>query len=272
MAPICTACGTLFAEAPEPPPHCPICEEERQYVPPGGQDWTTAWELAAEHVNSFRQHEEGLIAIETVPSFGIGQRAFVVLSEHGNVLWDCLTLLDAGTERLIQGLGGLSAIAISHPHYYTSMGRWSEAFDAPVFLHEDDRQWVVNPRGRLVFWGGENRAIQPCLTLIRCGGHFAGATVLHRAEADSGTLLAADVLQVGPDGTLSFMRSYPNLIPLSAPVVERIVTRLAPYRFARIYGAFAEREILADGEAALARSAARYIAAVSGNGPADREP
>jgi hypothetical protein len=273
-ASICTACGTEYPDGPEPPPDCRICEEERQFVPEGGQGWTTIEALARRHSNFFRQHEANLLALETTPHFAIGQRAFLVRSEHGNVLWDCLALLDLATETLIHALGGLSAIAISHPHYYTTMHRWSEAFDAPVYLHEADRQWVVRPAAGLAFWEGEIRELLPGLTLIRCGGHFAGGTVLHWADGAQGrgAILSGDVLQVLPDRKhVSFMRSYPNLMPLSAPVVERVAGRLAPYSFERIYGAFAGREILADGKAALLRSAHRYACAVSGNGPADAE-
>lgn len=271
---ICEACGTEFPQSSSRPAACPICDEERQFVPAGGQAWTTHDALAAAHSNTFRQHADGTFPISTVPSFAIGQRAFLLVSPQGNVLWDCLSLLDDATTSLIRALGGIAAIAISHPHYYAAMGRWSDAFGAPVHLHADDRHWLVNPGGNLVFWDGETRELQPGLTLIRCGGHFAGGTVLHRARgpAGHGELFSGDVLQVAPDRRhVSFMRSYPNLIPLSAAVVERIVARLAPYEFDRIYGAFAEREILQDAAAAVRRSAERYIRAVSGSGPADEE-
>ena len=272
---VCTACGTEFPPAAAAPSACRICKDERQFVPASGQAWTTLEELARRHANSYRQHEPQLIEIRTTPHFAIGQRAFLVLSQHGNALWDCLTLLDEATVTLIGGLGGLAAIAISHPHYYSAMARWSEAFGCPVYLHAADREWVVNPAGDLRFWDGDSHAIGAGLTLIRCGGHFAGGAVLHWADGAEGrgALLSGDVLQVGPDRRhVSFLRSYPNLIPLSAAVVDRVVDRLAGYRFDRVYGAFAEREILEDGEAAVRRSAERYIAAVSGRGPADREP
>ena len=271
---VCEACGTEFPPSPRPPAACPICDEERQFVPASGQAWTTHDALAGTHSNTFRQHGEGVFAISMAPPFAIGQRAFLLVSPQGNVLWDCSTLLDDATISLLRALGGVSAIAISHPHFYTTMRRWSDAFGAPVHLHADDGQWVVNPGGDLLFWEGETRELQPGLTLIRCGGHFAGGTVLHRARgpAGGGELFSGDVLQVAPDRRhVSFMRSYPNLIPLSAAVVERIVARLAPYEFDRIYGAFAEREILEDAAAAVRRSAARYIRAVSGSGPADEE-
>lgn len=272
---ICTACGTEFPPSPAVPAGCPICADDRQYVPAGGQRWTTLDKLARKHANTFREHEPKVLAIRTEPGFAIGQRALLILSDDGNVLWDCLTLLDDATVTLVRAIGGLAAIAISHPHFYTSMARWSDAFGAPVFLHAADRQWVVNPGPNLAFWEGDSREIGPGVTLVRCGGHFAGGTVLHWADgADGrGALFPGDVLHVLPDRRhVSFMRSYPNLMPLSAAVVERIAARLNPYRFDRIYGAFNEREIMQGGEAAVHRSVERYVEAVSGRGPADTEP
>jgi hypothetical protein len=271
---ICVACGTEFPDSPAPPKSCLICQEERQFVPPSGQRWTTLGELAGKHANTFRQHEPNVLSVTTAPSFAIGQRAFLIRTPAGNVLWDCITLLDDAARTLIEALGGLEAIAISHPHYYTTMKRWSEAFAAPLHLHAADREWVVNLEDERAFWSGESRGLLPGLMLIRCGGHFAGGTVLHWAEGAGGrgALFSGDILQVMPDRKhLSFMRSYPNMMPLSAAAVERIAARLARYRFVRIYGAFADREIMEDGEAALRRSVKRYVDGVSGRGPADRE-
>jgi len=67
-------------------------------------------------------------------------------------LWDCISLVDEGTVGLINNLGGLDAIAISHHHYYTSMVEWSKAFgDIPVFIHKNDRQWVQYPHENIHF-------------------------------------------------------------------------------------------------------------------------
>src|SRR5437660_257308 len=162
---ICTACGTQYAPGEAPPAHCTICEDERQYVPPTGQSWTTLEALAARHFNSFREHEPGLIGIGSQPAFAIGQRALLVCTPHGNVLWDCISLLDAATVTLIKGLGGLAAIAISHPHFYATMVEWGRAFDAPVLVHEDDRQWIMRPDEIVQPWSGETREVLAGVTL-----------------------------------------------------------------------------------------------------------
>jgi hypothetical protein len=95
---------------------------------PRGQSWTTLERLRISHHNGFRQYEPGLIGIGTQPKFAIGQRALLVCTPEGNILWDCISLIDDATVTLIKGLGGLHAIAISHPHFYTTLVDWSRAF------------------------------------------------------------------------------------------------------------------------------------------------
>ena len=261
---ICTACGTQYAPGEKPPPQCTICEEERQYVPPAGQSWTTLKALAAGRFNCWREHEPGVIGIGTQPSFAIGQRALLVRTPHGNVLWDCIALLDEATVTIVKALGGLAAIAISHPHFYTTMVEWSRAFGGvPIHLHAADRQWVMRPDPAVQFWDGDTKSIGQGLTLVRLGGHFDGGTVLHWADWSEGrgVLLSGDILQVVPSGHVSFMWSYPNLMPLSAATVERMAQILEPFAFDAVYGAFSGRgQIDTNGKQVVAASVKRYIA------------
>jgi len=268
---ICTACGTQHPPSEAPPPRCSICEDERQFLLPSGQGWTTQKELAVGHANAWRQHEPGVLGIGTEPTFAIGQRALLLRTPHGNVLWDCVSLLDAATVTLIEALGGVQAMAISHPHFYTTMVEWARAFNVPVHLHAADRSWIVRPDPALKLWDGETLPLLPEVTLIRGGGHFPGSAVLHwRQGADSrGVLCSSDTAMVAADRkSLSFMRSYPNLIPLPARAVERIAAALAPFAFERIYGIFFDRVIPTGGKQALEASVARYLAAV-GRGDTD---
>jgi hypothetical protein len=271
MHSICTTCGTQFAESAAPPAACPICEDSRQYVPPSGQAWTTLDGLQRSHRNSFRRLEPALLGVGTTPEFAIGQRALLVQSRAGNVLWDCISLIDQATIDLLNGLGGVAAVAISHPHYYTTMVEWSRAFaNAPIYLHVADREWVQRTDPAIEFWDGSSRTIAAGLTLIRCGGHFAGGTVLHWPEgaAGRGALLTGDILQVTMDRRhVSFMRSYPNMWPLSRAAVESIARAIARYRFDRIYGAWWDRHIETDAHAAVARSLERYIAGLERDDP-----
>lgn len=268
---LCNACSTSYPDAPRPPGRCPICEDERQFVPAAGQSWIARDALADAHRNAWRRHEPGLLSVQTVPAFGINQRAFLLRTPEGNILWDCIALLDPATEELVRGLGGLSAIAISHPHYYATMQDWSAAFGAPIHLHAADRDWVMRPAPSIRFWEGETLEIAPAVTLIRAGGHFAGGTVLHWAGAadGAGALLAGDIVQVTPGARrVSFMWSYPNMMPLSAAVVRGVAARLAPWPYERIYGAFPGQEVANGGPAIVARSAARYVELLEGR-PSD---
>jgi hypothetical protein len=262
---ICATCGVQFAGSDQPPAACPVCEDPRQWVPEDGQRWTTMAELAREHRNEVREDGE-LTGIGTAPGFAIGQRALLVPSADGNVLWDCITLLDDATAEEVERRGGLAAIAISHPHYYSAMVDWAHRFGCPILLHADDAEWVMRPDPAIELWSGETRALGG-LELVRCGGHFAGGTVLWWPEGagGAGALLAGDIVQVIPDRShVGFMYSYPNLIPLPPASVERIAGALKPYPFQTIYGAWWGRIVRRDGNAIVRRSADRYVRAVAG--------
>jgi len=262
---ICVTCGVQYAESEEPPEHCLICEDERQYIGPNGQQWTTLAELRQGHRNLIQPQEPGLIGIGSDPAIAIGQRALLVQQAAGNVLWDCISLLDEATIRAVKELGGIAAIAISHPHFYSSMVEWARAFGAPIYLHADDRQWVMRPDPAIVFWQGEQRTLAGGLTLARCGGHFAGGTLLHWAggAGGRGALLSGDTIQVVSDRRyVSFMYSYSDLIPLPAAKVRHIVESVGPFAFERVYGGWWDKVVTEDGKAAVARSAERYIKAI----------
>ena len=265
---ICSTCGTQFAETAAPPDRCPVCKDERQYVNWKGQTWTSLAALRQGHRNVLREEEPGVTSIVTEPSFAIGQRALLLQTASGNILWDCLSLIDEPTVQAVQALGGLSAIAISHPHYYSSTVEWSRAFDSiPIYLHAADREWVMRPDPAIRHWETETHRLGDGVTLIRCGGHFSGAAVLHwgASVGGKGALFTGDTIQVVLDRThVSFMRSYPNLIPLSALAVRRIVDAVQPYAFDRIYGAFTGRTITREAKTALLRSADRYVEALRG--------
>lgn len=263
---ICVTCGTQFAATEQPPTHCPICEDERQYVNLNGQQWTTLHELRRDRRNTIKPEAPQLIGVGTEPSFAIAQRALLVQTPHGNILWDCISLIDEETVQAVRELGGIQAIAISHPHYYASMIEWSRAFDAPIYLHECERKWVVRPDPAITFWDGDTYSLGDGLTLIRTGGHFPGGQVLHwAAGADGrGALLTGDLITVIPDRRyVSFMYSYPNLIPLPARAIRHIAASVQPYAFEQMYGAWWGLIIRQDAHAAVQRSAERYIRAIS---------
>ena len=263
---ICKTCGTQFPASELPPGGCPICLDERQYVGYDGQEWTTLARMQQDGFhNEFREHEPGLIGIGTTPSFAIGERALLVQNEQGNFLWDCMSLIDDETVEGIERLGGLTGMAISHPHYYSTMVEWADRFDIPIYLHEADRQWVMRPSERIRFWSGDTFNLPNGMILIRLGGHFAGGTVLYwqTGAGGRGALLSGDIIGVVVDRRwVSFMYSYPNLIPLPAAEVQRIRDMIEPYQFERLYGAWFERVVMQDAHNAVMRSAERYIRAL----------
>jgi hypothetical protein len=258
--PICRTCGVQY---PAPREDCPICRDERQYVGWQGQRWTSLAGLAADgHRGELTEQGPGVIGVGTTPSFAIGQRALLIRAPGGNVLWDCVSYLDDALVAQIADLGGISAIAVSHPHFYGSMIEWAHAFDAPVYLHAADREWVVRPDDAVVFWEGGTRQIGDGLTLINAGVHFAGGQVLHWRDADArrGALFSGDIFQVVKDRRwVSFMYSYPNLIPERPRTIRRALALIEPFGFEQVYGAWSDLVVGAGGAEVVRRSAGRYL-------------
>ncbi len=268
---LCSTCGSQFAESEKPPANCPICDDERQYVPPEGQRWTTLEALRSTHRNTIKAEEPGLYSINTEPKFGIGQRAFLIQTPKGNILWDCVGLIDGPTIARVKELGGIAEIAISHPHYYTSMVEWSRAFgDAPIHIHEAERPWVMRPDPAVRFWSGRTLELRDGLKLVSTGGHFTGYQVLHwpKGADGRGALMAGDQPQICMDPKqVTFMYSYPNYIPLNAPTIRQVVERLEPLAYDRLYGAFFTRGkgiVPSKAKEVVQRSADRYLKAIRG--------
>jgi hypothetical protein len=266
---ICVTCGVQHADTAQPPAECAICEDERQYVGPDGQRWTTTEELAADYAVVWREEEPDLIGVGMQPSFAIGQRALLVRTPSGNVLWDCTSLLDAAAQTAIAALGGIDAICMSHPHFYAANAEYADAFDARILIPTADAAWIRRPSPRIELFDEEIAPV-PGLTLARIGGHFDGAAVLHwPAGSDGrGALLTGDTVQVVADrGWASFMWSYPNLIPLDEFTIQEIARRISRYKFDRVYGGWWGRVIVRDGAEAIRRSADRYVARLHGDRP-----
>jgi hypothetical protein len=266
---ICVTCGVQYPGTEQPPPRCPICQDEGQYVGWGGQQWTTAGRLANDHGVVLREEEPGLVGVGVEPAFAIGQRALLVRTPGGNVLWDCISLLDDAAVRQIENLGGIAAICMSHPHFYAAHVDFADAFDARVLIPRADEQWIQRPSRRIELFDDLVEPV-PGVSVARIGGHFDGAAVLHwPAGAEGrGALLTGDTITVVQDRDwVSFMWSYPNLIPLDAATVDDIARRVERFAFDRIYGGWWGRVVVRDGAAAVRRSADRYLARLHGERP-----
>jgi hypothetical protein len=257
------------ADTDGPPSACAICSDERQYVGWGGQRWLTMPELGGDHSVVLRDEEPGLVGVGVEPAFAIGQRALLVCTPEGNVLWDCISLLDGPAIERIQDAGGIAAIAMSHPHFYGANVDIADAFDARILIPAADRQWIQRPSPRIELF---EETVEPVtgITVARIGGHFDGAAVLHwPAGSDGrGALLTGDTITVVPDRAwVSFMWSYPNLIPLDEATIRDIASRVERFGFDRVYGGWWGRVVLQDGPQAIRRSAERYIASLHGHRP-----
>jgi hypothetical protein len=225
--------------------------------------------LAVDHAVVIREEEPGLFGVGVDPAFAIGQRALLACTAGGNVLWDCVSLLDDAAATRIAELGGISAICMSHPHFYAANVEFADAFDARILIPRADGQWVQRPSPRIEFFDDLAEPV-PGLTLARIGGHFDGAAVLHwpAGSQGRGALLTGDTITVVQDRDwVSFMWSYPNLIPLDEGTVLDIARRTERFGFDRVYGGWWGRVVVQDGAAAVRRSADRYIARLHGQRP-----
>ena len=216
---ICTTCGTQYPPAERPPPNCPICDDERQYVPESGQRWLAYGDLLSEHANRIEEVEPGLWGVGVEPQVAIGQRALLVRTPAGNVLWDCVPVLTAEGRARLAELGGVRAVAVSHPHFYTGVALLTEAFGATAYLHAADAQHVTHPSPRIEHWDGERLELFGGVTLVRAGGHFAGGTVLHWADGAGGAGRAAD-LGHHQGRTRPQARGVPLLVPEPDPAAR----------------------------------------------------
>lgn len=262
---ICETCGTQFAERSAPPDSCPICTDERQYVGWQGQTWTTLDELAATH-RLVIEPDHDLLGIGVTPRFAIPQRALHLQTDAGNILWECLTLVTDEAVAALEARGGVDVIAISHPHFYSSMVEWSDALGGvPILIHANDREWVARSSPAVTFWEGDEHRLSPTVTLYRCPGHFPGSTVLHWTAGPNGRrlLLSGDALHVAQDRRhVSFPYSVPNHLPAHPDDVAETHARLAGLEIDDVYGFTWGLNVIGDGRAALDSSFDRYFRAV----------
>ncbi|PXX61119.1 metallo-beta-lactamase superfamily protein [Nocardia tenerifensis] len=262
---ICQTCAVEHDAAAE---ICRICADERQWVPAAGQQWTTLDKLVASgHKVTMRELEPDLFGLRTEPEFGIGQESHLVRTPAGNVLWDVTGYVDENAARLVRELGEVVAIVPSHPHHYGVQVEWSRALGGvPVLVAESDLEWVARRDPAIRPWSGRLELL-PGVTLRQLGGHFPGSAVLHWAAGagGKGVLFSADTIQANPDRkSVAFMRSYPNRIPLSPAVVERVATTAEEFEFDRLYDNFG-KPIDGDARAVVRSSAERHIAWVRGD-------
>jgi len=265
---ICQACGLEHTASTDPPTHCVVCDDERQYVPPGGQKWTTSELQEKDGTRAMiAEVEPGLHRMTVEPSIGIGHQSLLVQTPAGTILWEPPGFISADAIAAVRALGEVAAITGSHPHLMGAMVSWSHAFNsAPVFVAEADRAWTRRPDPVITHWSGEVEPV-PGIRLIQFGGHFPGSSMLLWPDgADGrGVLLGGDTIMVGPgNDTVSVMRSYPNRIPLPEKAVRQILDRVEPLEYDRIYSPFGN-VIETDAPRVVTESLGRYISWMRGD-------
>ncbi|MBI4900751.1 MAG: hydrolase [Actinobacteria bacterium] len=262
---ICATCGVETADLDEAPLRCEICSDERQWVPESGQAWTTLADLTEGGTRTeWFEVEPGLYGVRSSPTVGIGQQTMVVSTPAGVVVFDPLGFVDDECVEHVRALGKVLAVVASHPHMYGCQTVWAAALDAPVVLNAHDAEWCRNEE-RVAYFD-ETYELGGHLTLHRVGGHFRGQTVAEwRAGADGrGVLLAGDAVSPNPDrATVTFLRSYPNRLPLSGAVVKRIARQLDGLHYDQLYNNFGAA-VPSDAKAVVRRSAERYAAWTDG--------
>lgn len=262
---LCATCGVEHAHPL--PKVCAICNDERQYLPVDGvQRWTTMEELQQDRKVTIREVEPGLHGLTTEPKVGIGHRPLLVQTRDGNLLWDAPGYIDEHAIQKVEELGGVRWVAASHPHMFGAQLEWSAAFDnAPVLVNARDQEWIARPGGAIHLWEDEHELARG-LTLVRLGGHFPGSAVaLWQGQDGAGVLLSSDtIFPVERKDWVTFLRSYPNRLPLSAGTVRRIADRVKELDFDRLYGNFPNQPITPGAKHAVMASAERHIAWVSG--------
>jgi hypothetical protein len=262
---ICATCGVEHARAEGV---CAICADERQWVPAEGQKWTTLTELAesGRRVN-MTELEPELLGLTVEPKVGIGQQAHLINTPSGSLLWDLPAFIDAEAVARVRERGDVLAIAASHPHMFGAQVEWSRALGGvPILVCEPLMEWVQRPDSSIETWRGRHE-VAPGLTLHELGGHFVGSSVAHwqAGAGGRGVLFVSDTIHANPDrATVTFLRSYPNRIPLSPAVVERLTRAVEDLGVERLYDNFG-RQIDGDAAGAVRRSADRYIAWVRGD-------
>lgn len=261
-------CGTCGVEHAEKVAVCAICRDERQWVPASGQQWTTLSELSANGVRAeLTELEPDMYGIDASPRVGIGQRTKLLRTSAGSLLWDPIGFVDDEMATRVRELGPVVAICASHPHMFGVQVEWSRALGGvPVLVAEIDQHWVQRPDPSIQTWAGDLEVL-PGVTLIQIGGHFPGSAVVEWCAGASGrgVLLSSDTVFANQDRTsVSFMRSFPNHLPLSPGVVGRLADRLKSIRFDRLYGNF-DTVIETNASEIVSRSAERHIRWVRGD-------
>jgi glyoxylase-like metal-dependent hydrolase (beta-lactamase superfamily II) len=257
---ICATCGTQYPSSASREV-CVICNDDRQYVPDSGQSWTTHNHLLLNNSVRILKLKDRVHEFVIKPTFAIGQRALFIESEGGNILWDCIPLLNEPTIDFIKMRGGLKAIAFSHPHYYSNMNDWAETFNCPIYIHQNDEQWIMDKGKHINLWSGSEKSLWDGIQILNIGGHFPGSSVLRVPSlSKDGALFCGDTMVISPSKKhIAVMYSYPNRIPLPLQEVNRIRKRMEAIPFDTMYTFLTDQNLEGNAREAVSMSFERYL-------------
>lgn len=257
---ICTTCGTLYPPDKPMPQLCVICNDDRQYINESGQSWTSLGELKKTHHTEIYKIKDGLYCIKTTPDFALANRAFLVQSAGGNILWDCVPYIDGATIDFINSIGGLQAIAFSHPHYYSTMNEWAGLFDCPVYIHAKDSEWIMYRNEKIKLWTGGSMPLWDGIDIKHTGGHFPGSCVLYLPmHSTQGAILSGDSFYISRSKKhIAVMYSYPNQILLPRNEFKAFDQKTKALNFDTMYGAFDNQNLEGNALTIFSASMQRY--------------
>jgi glyoxylase-like metal-dependent hydrolase (beta-lactamase superfamily II) len=257
----CTTCGTQFVDTKLTSGNCPVCSNDRQHIPAKGQAWTKMEDLQNTYSNLIIRLSDTLYEIKTLPKFAIGQKAFLILSPNGNILWDCISLLNEATIEFIKSKGGLKAIVVSHPHFYSSINDWAETFNCPIYIHQNDEEFIYTKGSRVTLWKGAEKELWDGIIIKNIGGHFPGSSILIVPFLSAkGTIFCSDTFFISPNKKhVSVMYSYPNFIPVSLSEIKRINESMINISFDTLIGALENQKISPNAKEILHASFLKYI-------------
>lgn len=268
---------------------CFICLDPRQAVPESGQKWT---KISNWLTNSSRlqcnlvpqdNFDPGLFRVmakDYTNMVGIGQTPWLILTEKGIVIWDCSAYFTVDLFNSIKQLSSLYqvpivAIAISHPHFYTTSLTWAKALQTKLYISNLDKRWYQRDHDskHINFFKSSQIEIIPGITMIRCGGHFDGSCVLHwdrkiakcpkglgTGKKETGVIFCSDTFAPASDRKqITFMWSYPNFIPLPPKDIVQIWKSVQQFEFDDILGAWPGKYIYGDARQKVLKSAKNFV-------------
>ena len=251
----CANCGfwqRRFAE----PAACPVCEDFRHPLPPGGYEFRAPGRVAARQAVTWDQPLPGVWRFSTTPQLGIGSCGYLIEHSAGNVHFEGCGWYDDAALGFIESRGGVAFLSASHPHVYGALWRVAERFGPKAVVQAEALPFCQAFGVSFPF--DEDWPLSADFRLIRTAGHTPDHTVLH--DAANRRLYCGDALKftfpepgqtVGRPDSVSCHKAFDANIPLTHGDVRRYRDVFAPLDFDAVVTPW--EVVTAGGKAAAAR-------------------